>query len=138
MTALIGGAVLLVAGATVALLFGWGQGDDNILLLSLAASAVAGVVLAVAYVLSKKEAKGEPKPATEEVPAEASDGPSSTEEAEPEAAPAGASDADVVAFATRKRFHKPDCRYAARPGAETISRAEAVERGYQPCGICKP
>ncbi|MFN2526659.1 MAG: hypothetical protein ABR505_10445 [Actinomycetota bacterium] len=45
---------------------------------------------------------------------------------------------EVVAVAERKKFHRPDCRYAKAKGAETMSKANARRRGLAPCGICKP
>ncbi|MDQ3957733.1 MAG: hypothetical protein M3273_05355 [Actinomycetota bacterium] len=44
----------------------------------------------------------------------------------------------VVAIPDRKRFHRPECRYASAAGAEPISKATARRRGYTACGICKP
>lgn len=155
MTLLIGGAVVLVAGAVVALLFGWGQGDDGILFLSIAASAVAGVLLAIAYVLTRREAKRTPSESSaagaegegEDASADAGEG---SDEAAAETSPeaetgvdtagdgAGPDDAEVVAYPARKRFHKPDCRYADRPGGRTMTRSEATEEGFTACGVCKP
>lgn len=53
------------------------------------------------------------------------------------AKPSSPSD-QVVAVASKKRFHRPDCRYAKTEGAEDTTRAAARRRGYTPCGICKP
>ena len=44
----------------------------------------------------------------------------------------------VIAYPDRSRFHRPDCRYAALPGGEKLTRDTAVRRGYDPCGVCKP
>ena len=54
--------------------------------------------------------------------------------------PAGGADAtaSVVAIPKTKKFHSLGCRFASAKGAETMDRASAVERGYQPCGVCKP
>jgi hypothetical protein len=53
------------------------------------------------------------------------------------AKPSSPSDA-VVAIASKKKFHRPDCRYAKSESGEEMSRASARKRGYSPCGICKP
>lgn len=54
--------------------------------------------------------------------------------------PAGASgdSGTVVGIPKTKKFHSPGCRFASAKGAETMDRAVAEERGYQPCGVCKP
>ena len=54
--------------------------------------------------------------------------------------PAGAADQSgtVVAIPKTKKFHSLGCRFASAKGAESMARADAVERGFQPCGVCKP
>jgi hypothetical protein len=52
------------------------------------------------------------------------------------AAPAKSKQTKVVAVPERKKFHKPTCRYAKQ--GEHVSRADAVKRGFSPCGTCKP
>jgi hypothetical protein len=49
-------------------------------------------------------------------------------------APEGA----VVAVLSKKKFHRPECRYAKSEGTEEMTRAAARRRGFTPCGICKP
>lgn len=44
----------------------------------------------------------------------------------------------VVGIASKKKFHRPDCRYAKSESGEEMSRATARKRGFVPCGICKP
>jgi hypothetical protein len=44
----------------------------------------------------------------------------------------------VVAVVSKKKFHRPDCRYAKSEGAEEMTRAAARRRSFAPCGICKP
>ncbi|HYN36778.1 MAG TPA: hypothetical protein VEV82_07335 [Actinomycetota bacterium] len=44
----------------------------------------------------------------------------------------------VVGIPKTKKFHSAGCRFASAKGAETMDRATAEERGYQPCGVCKP
>ena len=54
-------------------------------------------------------------------------------------APAGGAEADmVVAVPKKKKFHRTDCRFASAKGAETVDRADAEGRGFEPCGVCKP
>ena len=45
---------------------------------------------------------------------------------------------EVVALPDRRKFHRPECRFAAARGAERMSRATARRRGYEACAICKP
>lgn len=51
--------------------------------------------------------------------------------------PASAAE-EVVAIPDRKKFHRPDCRYAKAAGAETMTKAQARRRSFSACGICKP
>ena len=53
MTALIGGSVLLIATSAIALAFGWGTADEQLIWTSIAASACAGVLLAIAAYRSR-------------------------------------------------------------------------------------
>ena len=53
------------------------------------------------------------------------------------AKPSSPSDS-VVGIATKKKFHRPDCRYTKSESGEEMSRATARKRGFVPCGICKP
>ena len=47
-----------------------------------------------------------------------------------------------IASTLRKRFHTPDCRWAAQIAEENrvylVSREHAVQQGYAPCGTCRP
>jgi hypothetical protein len=45
---------------------------------------------------------------------------------------------EVVAIASSKKFHRPECRYASSSGAEKMSKGEARKHGFAPCGVCKP
>jgi cytoskeletal protein RodZ len=54
------------------------------------------------------------------------------------AKPSSPTDA-VVGITSKKKFHRPDCRYArTAESGEEMTRATARKRGYSPCGICKP
>ena len=44
----------------------------------------------------------------------------------------------VVAVPKTKKFHRPDCRFASAQETESLDRAAAVDRGFDPCGVCKP
>ena len=121
MTALIGGSVLLIAGATIALVLGWVSASSSLIWTSIVASAGAAVMLALGYyrsraVVQRTPSSGKPPPT----------------------ASAPSAQGEVVAIAERKRFHRSDCRYASVKGAETMTREAAVRRGYDPCGVCKP
>jgi micrococcal nuclease len=52
-------------------------------------------------------------------------------------APAG-----YIGNANSKKFHRPDCEWAAkiapRNRVEFRSREEALEQGYEPCKVCQP
>ena len=54
-------------------------------------------------------------------------------------APAGEPEAtSVVAVPKSKKLHRPDCRFASAKETESIDRADAESRGFDPCGVCKP
>lgn len=45
----------------------------------------------------------------------------------------------VVVIPDRDKFHTATCRFVRdAEGAEELSRATAVRKGYSPCGVCKP
>ena len=142
MTALIGGSLLLIVGAAIALVIGWIGEDESLIWASIVASVAAGVMLSLAYYRSRAEAARRPPP--ERVAARAAPVARPAVRPQPEATqetavvPADEPDDRVVAYADRSRFHRPDCRYASIPGGEKISRASAIRRGYDPCGVCKP
>lgn len=140
MTALIGGSLLLIVGAAVALVLGWVGADESLVWTSIVASVGAAVMLSLAYYRSKAEMARRPLPDREDRAPVAD-----TRRTEPEPTQqspllgSAHDDQDrVVAYADRSRFHRPECRYASIPGGEKIARAAAVRRGYDPCGVCKP
>ena len=45
---------------------------------------------------------------------------------------------EVVAVPERKKYHRPDCRYAKAAETERMTKAQARRRSYSACGICKP
>ena len=115
MTALIGGSVLLIAAAAIALVFGWITASPPLIWLSIGSSVVSAVLLALGYY----RARGEIASARAIGHAEAAPG-------------------EVIAIPDRKRYHKPDCRYAAAAGAEAMTADAAKRRGYDACDVCKP
>ncbi len=144
MTALIGGSLLLIVVAAVALTMGWVGANESLIWTSIIASVAAAVMLSLGYYRSKAEASRRPAPRPEPAPERTrarapapSPGPQQTQPVPVVAAEE--EDVDrVVAYADRSRFHRADCRYASAPGGERIRRENAVRRGYDPCGVCKP
>ena len=114
MTALIGGALLLIAAAAITLVIGWIGADPPLIWVSIGASVVAAVLLALGYYRSKEDIAAQARPTIE------------------------AKKGEVVAVPSRQRYHKPDCRYAKVKEAEAMSPTAARRRGYDPCTICKP
>ena len=47
-------------------------------------------------------------------------------------------DGEVVAVPDRRKFHRPDCRYARVKGATRMAKSTARRRNFDACGICKP
>ena len=138
MTALIGGSLLLIVGASIALVIGWIGEDESLIWASIIASVAAGVMLALAYGRSKADAARRPPPARRAAPAPQRETRATEPEPTQQTAAVTGDDDRVVAYPDRSRFHRPDCRYASIPGGEKIAREAAVRRGYDPCGVCKP
>ena len=114
MTALIGGSMLLIAMAAVTLVIGWIGADPPLIWVSIGASVVAAVLLALGYYRSKEDIAAQARPTVE------------------------AGKGDVIAVPGRQRYHRPDCRYAKVKGAEAMTPTAARQRGYDACTICKP
>ena len=114
MTALIGGSLLLIALAAISLVIGWIGADPAVIWVSIGSSVGAAVLLALGYYRSKGEIAAQ------------------------EAPQVAAREGDVVAVPDRKRYHRPDCRYAKVKGAEAMTPQAARQRGFDPCAICKP
>jgi hypothetical protein len=115
MTALIGGSVLLIAAAAIALVFGWITASPPLIWLSIGSSVVSAVLLSLGYYRARSQVF------------------SARAIGHASAAPG-----EVIAIPDRKRYHKPDCRYAAAAGAEAMSVDAATRRGYDACDVCKP
>lgn len=114
MTALIGGSLLLIAGAAVTLVIGWIGADPPLIWISIASSVAAAVLLALGYYRSSSEVAAQGIRVRE------------------------VGEGDVVAVPDTRRYHTADCRYAKAKGAEIIPAAEAKKRAYDACTICKP
>ncbi|MBW3594941.1 MAG: hypothetical protein KY391_05130 [Actinobacteria bacterium] len=114
MTALIGGALVLIAAAAITLVIGWIGADPPLIWVSIGASVVAAVLLALGYHRSREEIAAQARPTVQ------------------------TAEGEVVAVPTRQRYHKPDCRYARVKEAEAMSATAARRRGYDACTICKP
>lgn len=55
------------------------------------------------------------------------------------ATPPGDVDATVVVIPQRSRFHTPQCRFVRDVvGTQQLTRSQADEQGYVPCGVCRP
>lgn len=141
MTALIGGSLLLIVVAAVALTMGWLGANGSLIWISIAASVAAAVTLSLGYYRSKADTAGRsaprPQPPPQRRQQEVQSRGSEGTQPVPLVAPDDEADR-VVAYADRSRFHRPGCRYASAPGGEWITRETAVRRGYDPCGTCKP
>jgi hypothetical protein len=168
MAGLIGGSLLLIIASAFALFFGWVSADPSLMWVSIAASGLSAVLLALGYGRSRAEidravavamrkaglpADGVEETAEEPEPLTASTGKrerpvplaSVSLAAERQAATAAFPTIDdddggrqVVAVPARKRYHRPECRFSTAKGAQTVSLIAAQRRGYDACGVCKP
>lgn len=163
MTVLIGASVLLIAGSAIALVFGWAAANESLIWTSIVGSAGAAVTLALAFFRSRQEAVAVARRASAERTAETTPeaaAATAVAESEPEAEiaatpkratpkrasgakpvarkPAAAGNTEVFGSRDSKRYHRPECRYAASKRAEKMKRSEAEALGYRACGICKP
>jgi hypothetical protein len=145
MTALVGGSVLLIVVAATALVLGWTSADGSLIWTSIGASVLAGILLALGYYRSKAELHTA-RPTTRTSPAPTP--PEATESAGPSAPgplPAiprpdteGEGGGKVIVDPDRKRYHRPECRFAGVSRAQAMSLDAARARRYDPCGVCKP
>lgn len=163
MTALLAGSILLIAGSAVALVMGWLNANETYMYVSIGSTAAAAVALVLAYFRSSKipAAATQTPVGSEEQPQDADAtavvaddkvDPAATQVAPPPPPPepeVGAkkstatdgtlpADAEVVGVTSSKKFHRPECRFAGAKDTEKMTRAEADDKGYSPCGTCKP
>jgi hypothetical protein len=145
MTALVGGSVLLIVVAATALVLGWSSADGSLIWTSIGASVLAGILLALGYYRSKAELQA-PRPTRGTSPAAnppqetAPEGPSATAPVPAVSAPeTGSADGgEVIVDPDRKRYHRPECRFARGPRTLAMTLDAARARRYDPCGVCKP
>jgi hypothetical protein len=145
MTALVGGSVLLIVVAATSLVLGWTSADGSLIWTSIGASVLAGILLALGYYRSKAELHTAPptagtSPAPRPPEATAPEGPSATAPlpAIPRPETEGEGGAEVIVDPDRKRYHRPECRFARASRAQAMSLDAARSRRYDPCGVCKP
>lgn len=144
MTALVGGSVLLIVVAATALVLGWTSADGSLIWTSIGASVTAAVLLALGYYRSKAELDTAPPPQPVPPAPEPSEAPEPQEPSATATRPAASSTEggmegrEVVADPDRKRYHRPDCRFARAFRAQPMSLEAARARRYDPCGVCKP
>lgn len=137
MTGLIAGAIALIVGSAVALVFGWVGSNEALIWTSIAGSVGSAVCLSLAYYRSKQETsrprrRAAPRPAaTEPAPAATSTVSQDTQAME------ALDGEDVVATPGGSKFHRPGCPQAGA-ASERIDRDEAKRRGLQPCRVCRP
>jgi hypothetical protein len=158
---LVGAALLALAAAAVLLALGWSDTNEALIWGSIGASAAAGAALAGAYVVARRTTIALPermRATAAPAPEGSSSGPRREHEPpvpdlsalpvlEPEpasgpplvaTAATPEADPEVVAIPERRKYHRPDCRYAKARGAERMVRSAARRRRFTACGICKP
>ncbi len=140
----------MIAGAAIALVFGWLGADPTLMWVSIGASVAAAVMLALGYNRSKVEVAAATRALTRPraVPAERNQPAPPVEDHDrdmdrempevPRQEEERIEDEEVVGIPDRKRFHRPECRYAKVAGGVPMAAAEARRRGYDACRICKP
>jgi hypothetical protein len=144
MTALVGGSVLLIVVAATALVLGWSSADGSLIWTSIGASVAAAVLLALGYYRSKTELDPVPPPQPDPPAPEPPPEPEPQEPSTPAPETAVSSIEDemegreVIADPDRKRYHRPECRFARIARAQPMSLDAARARRYDPCGVCTP
>ena len=145
MTGLIAGAILLIVGSAVALVFGWIGSNEALIWTSIGGSVGASVCLALAYYRSKQETSrprrrtvpppaAAPQPATPQPAARQPVASSASQDTQ--AIDAVEAD-EVVVSPGGTRFHRPGCPQV-RGATQRVYREEAKGRGLQPCRVCRP
>ena len=153
MTGLIGSSVVLIVASSATLVLGWASSQPGLIWTSIALTTGAAVCLAIAYQRSVRAARTERAEVSENADAAAtvvtvssSASPAAVRPETPTAAkapdkPPGApssAEEEVVAIPDRRKYHRPNCRYAQASKGERMPRGAARRRAYSPCGICKP
>jgi hypothetical protein len=145
MTALVGGSVLLIVVAATALVLGWTSADGSLIWTSIGASVLAGILLALGYYRSKAElhtarptARTSPAPTPPEATEPAGPSAPGPLPAIPRPDTEGEGGGEVIVDPDRKRYHRPECRFARGPRTLAMTLDAARARRYDPCGVCKP
>jgi hypothetical protein len=144
---LIAASLVLLTIASITLGFGWLGANSGLVWLSILCSAATAVALSVAYSKSRQMADSArrartPRRAARARGAGAAAGGFATQAmARPNTRSrdrVSPNDGEVVAVPDRRKFHRPDCRYARVRGATKMARSTARRRNFDACGICKP
>ena len=147
MVGLIAGSLVLLALASVTLGFGWVDANSTLVWVSILCSASTAVALTAAYSKSKQMADSArrartPRRAARARGTGAAGGGFATQAmARPDRRSRdriSPNDGEVVAVPERRKFHRPDCRYARVRGATKMTKSSARRRNFDACGICKP
>lgn len=147
MRLLVGAALLALAAAAVLLALGWSDTNESLIWASIGASALCVAALTGAYLRARRATIVLPERVRAEEP-EPTAGLAALPILEPDPAPGpplvpaapepSPADPEVVAIPERRKYHRPDCRYAKAKGAERMARSAARRRRFTACGICKP
>jgi hypothetical protein len=144
---LIAGSLALLTIASVTLGFGWAGANSSLVWVSIACSVGTAIALSAAYSKSKELADRArraraPRRAARARGAAAKGGGFATQAmARPDTRSRdrmSPNDGEVVAVPERRKFHRPDCRYARVRGATKMTKSTARRRNFDACGICKP
>lgn len=143
MAGLIAASLVLLLGASITLGFGWVGSNSTLVLLSILCSAGTAVSLAVAYSKSKQMADFAQRPTRSGSQARGRTraGGATQAMARPDTRTRdrrSPNDGEVIAVPVRRKFHRPDCRYAGVKGAMKMTKSAARRHNFDACGICKP
>ena len=143
MLGLLTSSLVLLLGASITLGFGWVGSNSTLVWLSILCSAGTAVALAAAYSKSKQMADFAQRP-TRTSPARGrtrAGGFATQAMARPDSRTrdrTSPNDGEVIAVPVRRKFHRPDCRYASVKGAMKMTKSAARRHNFDACGICKP
>ena len=147
MVGLIAASLVLITVASIALGFGWLGANSGLVWVSILCSAATAVALSVAYSKSRQMADNARRARTPRRAARArgagvaAGGFAMQAMARPNTRSrdrVSPNDGEVVAVPDRRKFHRPDCRYARVKGATRMAKSTARRRNFDACGICKP
>jgi len=144
---LIAASLVLITAASITLGFGWLGANSTLVWLSIFCSASTAIALSVAYSKSRQMADNARRARTPRRAARArgagvaAGGFATQAMARPNTRSrdrVSPNDGEVVAVPERRKFHRPDCRYARVKGATRMAKSTARRRNFDACGICKP